>query len=77
MDGDKVSPYDCEVVIVDGKDKCGVKGGVYQAKEISLRSRVSPFLKREGVRLRNWKLSWNASESCDVSTAIQQDTWVF
>lgn len=70
MDGDKVSPYDCEVVIVDGEDKCGVKGGVYQAKEISLRSRVSSFLKYDRVRLRYWKFRWDAGEPCDISTAI-------
>lgn len=70
VDRNKISAYDCEVVVVDREDKCGVKGGVYQAKEISLRSRVSPLLKRDPVRLRYWKLGWDAGESCDIPTAI-------
>jgi hypothetical protein len=57
-------------MVVDGEDKCGIKGGVYQPKKISLGARIYLFLEHDTVRLRYWKLGLDIGEPCDISAAI-------
>ena len=76
MDRNKVCAYDSEIVVVDREDKCGIKGGVYQPKQIPLWPRKYLFLKCDSVRRLYWKFGRFAGEPCDISVAVQQDTLV-